>query len=51
MEDIFKFATLVPRVASHNIQPDYLEEVEEMEELASIREEIFRRVTQAIIKV
>ena len=47
LEDIFNFATLIPRVARLEV-PDYLEDVEEMEELSDIREEILRRVSMAI---
>ncbi len=50
LEDVFNFATLIPRVA-HLDMPDYLEDVEEMEELSDMREEILRRVNLAITKV
>jgi len=50
LEDIFNFATLIPRVARLEV-PDYLEDVEEMDELSDIRDEILRRVSLAITKV
>lgn len=51
LEDIFNFASLVPRVASHFTQTDYLGDVDDMDELSEIREEILRRVKLALHKV
>ena len=50
LEDIFNFATLILRVARMEV-PDYLEDVEEMDELSDIRDDILRRVSLAITKV
>lgn len=51
LDDIFKFASLVPRVAKHSTRSDYLSEVDEIVELAEIREEILRRVDAVIHQV
>ena len=51
MDDIFKFATLVPRVASHTSLPHYLGEVEDIVELSEIKEELIRRVDLVISQV
>lgn len=51
MEDIFKFATLVPRVASHTSLPHYLGEVDDIVELSEIKEELVRRVDLVISQV
>ena len=51
LEDIFKFATLMPRVATNTKRPDYLQEVDDIMELAEIREEVLRRVDVAINQV
>ena len=50
LEDIFKFASLVPRVAKHKEMDNYLPEVEELVELLDLREEIMQRVSNAIDK-
>ena len=47
IKDMFKVATLVPRVAKHKDVEDYLSEVEELAELLDMREEIITRVTNA----
>lgn len=51
LDDIFKFATLMPRVAKNDVRSDYLSEVDEIIELAEIRDEILRRVDVAILQV
>ena len=51
LDDIFKFATLMPRVASHLNRPDYLQEVDDILELAELREDILRRVDAVINQV
>ena len=51
LDDIFKFASLVPRVAKHLPRTDYLAEVDDIIELAEIREEILRRVDAVINQV
>ena len=51
IEDIFKFASLVPRVATHHNRSDYLGEVDDIIELAEIREELQRRVDTVITQV
>lgn len=51
LDDIYKFASLVPRVAKHSNRTDYLSEVEEIIELAEIRDEILRRVDAVIHQV
>ena len=50
LEDVFKFASLVPRVAKHKDMDSYLPEVEELVELLDLREEIMQRVSNAIDK-
>ena len=50
LDDIFKFASLVPRVAVHKGQNDYLAEAEELEDLLDMKEEIVSRVTAATDK-
>ena len=51
LEDIFRFASLVPRVAKHHTQPDYLADVDEIAELSDMRDEILSRVSAAINSV
>ncbi len=51
LDDIFKFASLVNRIATHSTRLDYLNEVDDIIELAEIREEIMRRVDGAIHQV
>ena len=51
MDDIFKFATLMPRVAAHTGRPDYLQEVDDIIELAELRDDILRRVEAVINQV
>ena len=51
LEDIFKFASLVPRVAKHHAQPDYLLDMDEIAELSDMRDEILSRVSAAITSV
>ena len=51
LEDIFKFASLVPRVAKHHAQPDYLVDMDEIAELSDMRDEILSRVSAAITSV
>ena len=50
LDDVFKFASLVPRVAVHKGMADYLPEVEELEELLDMREEVLSRVSAAVDK-
>lgn len=50
LDDMFKFASLVPRVAMHKGMDDYLPEVEELVELLELREEILQKVSNAIDK-
>ena len=45
LEDVFRFATLVPRLAAHHPQPDYLVDVDEIAELSDLRDEILQRVS------
>ena len=51
IEDIFKFGTLMPRLAKHHNQPDYLSELDEIAELSDIRDEILSRVSAGIAQV
>ena len=51
LDDVFRFGSLVPRVASHLDQPDYLTDVEEIEDLSDMREDILTRVSSAITQV
>ncbi len=51
LDDIFQFAALVPHLASHKEQPDYLAEVEEVAELSDMREEVLTRVSTALSQV
>ena len=51
LDDIFRFASLVPRVAKHHAQPDYLGDVDEIAELSDMRDEILSRVSAAINSV
>ena len=51
LDDIFRFGSLVPRVAKHNDQPDYLNDVEEIVELSDQRDEVLTRVSSAISQV
>ena len=51
LDDIFKFATLVPRVAAHAPRANYLQEVDDIMELAELREDILRRVDAVINQV
>lgn len=51
LDDIYKFASLVPRVAKNSDRTDYLCEVDEIIELAEIRDEILRRVDAVIHQV
>lgn len=48
---MFKFATLMPRVAANIRQPNYLSEVEEICDLSDIRDEILQRVSAVIEQV
>ena len=50
LDDIFKFASLVPRVATHKGMDNYISEVEELADLLDMKEEIITRVTQATEK-
>ena len=50
LDDVFKFASLVPRVAAHKGMPDYLSEVEELADLIDMREEVLSRGLQAVEK-
>ena len=50
LDDMFGFASLIPRIAAHKGMVDYLPEVEELAELLDLREEIMTRVTSAIEK-
>ena len=51
LDDMFKFASLVPRVAVHKGMDDYLPEVEELADLLDMREEVLSRVSAAVDKV
>lgn len=50
LEDVFKFASLIPRVATHREAENYQSDVEELAELLDMREEIMSRVTSATDK-
>ena len=43
VDDIFKVASLVPRVATHKGPDDYLSDVEELAELLDLKEELMSR--------
>lgn len=43
LDDIFKVASLVPRVAKHKEAKDYLVDVEELAELLDLKEELLSR--------
>ena len=51
LDDMFRFGSLVRRVAAHNDQADYLVDVEEMMELSDQRDEVLARVSNAITQV
>jgi len=51
LDDVFRFGSLMPRVASHLDQPDYLTDVEEIEDLSDMREDVLTRVSSAITQV
>ena len=51
LDDIFRFASLVSRVANHHTQPDYLADVDEIAELSDMRDEVLSRVSAAINSV
>ena len=51
LDDVFRFGSLVPRVASHLDQPDYHGDVEEIADLSDIREDVLTRVSSAITQV
>ena len=51
LDDIFRVGSLVPHVAEHTDQPDYLSDVEEMEELSDQRDDLLQRVSNAITQV
>ncbi len=51
LDDVFQFGSLVPRVARHREQPDYLLDVEEVVYLSDQREEILARVSSALGQV
>ena len=51
LDDIFRVGSLVPRVAGHVEQPDYLTDVEEIEELSDQRDDLLQRVSNAITQV
>ena len=48
LDDIFHFASLIPRVAHHQEQPNYLTDVEEIADLSDMREEMMSRVEKGI---
>ena len=48
LDDAFKFASLVPRIAPHRGSDNYQEEVEELAELCDMKEEIMSRVNTAV---
>lgn len=50
LEDVFKVASLVPRIAKHKGVDDYFSDVGELAELLDMREEIIARVTTATEK-
>ena len=37
LDDIFRFATLMPRIAKHNPEPDYHSDVEEVREMLLVQ--------------
>lgn len=43
--DVYKQASLISRLASHNGLPHYQEDLEEMDELSDMRSELMERVT------
>ena len=51
LDDIFRFGSVVSRVASHGDQSDYLNDVEEIDDLSEQREEIMQRVSAAVSQV
>ncbi len=48
LDDVFHFASLIPRVAQHQEQPHYQTDVEEIVELVDMKEEVMMRVEKAI---
>lgn len=48
LDDIFKFASKVPRLATHKESPNYQEEVEELAELLDMRESIMSHINTAV---
>ena len=50
LDDMFHFASLVPRIATHKGMDDYLSEVQELADLLDMKEEIVTRVTSATEK-
>lgn len=50
IDDIFKVASLVPRVAKHKNLTNYMTDVEELAELLDLKEEILSRVNRALDK-
>ena len=50
LEDIFNFASLVPRIATHKGVANYLSEVQELADLLDMKEELMSRVTAATEK-
>ena len=51
LDDVFRVASLVRRVATHTEQQDYLAQVEEIVELSDARDEILNRVSNVITQV
>ena len=51
MDDVFRVASLVHRVASHSEISDYLTEIEEIVDLSDARDEILNRVSNVITQV
>ncbi len=47
LEDIFRFGSIVPRIAQHLEPPHYQTDVEEIVELVDMREEVMTRVEKA----
>ncbi len=45
LDDMFHFASLVPRIATHKGMEDYLSEVQELADLLDMKEDIISRVT------
>ena len=51
LDDVFRVASLVRRVATHTEQQDYLAQVKEIVELSDARDEILNRVSNVITQV